>query len=199
MATSGTATITAGNTTVTVDHTYGSDDFEVILTPLDDLGGRTAYPSGKTDTQFVINISSMDLADHSFDWILAEGTPAAAAEEDHYCTVQQVREVLRIDDDDVEHDAEILNCIIGVEEQLKTELRIGELDVPDTASPDSYPNLNEAAYYLAAYHFKNRSSNSAKDTQIAVEKYFNPGRLAMRKHTNYYGDRGAAFRTGNAT
>jgi hypothetical protein len=184
MATSGQATITAGNTSVTVDHTFGVDTFEAILTPLDDLGGRTFYPSNKTATQFDINISDMDFADHSFDWILVEGTPSPAAEEDHYCTVAQVKEVLRIQTDIVAHDAEILNCIIGVEEELKTELRAKDMTVPDSASPDSDPMLNKAAYYLSAYEFRDRASNSTADTEKEKRKFYDKGRLAMDKHIN---------------
>jgi len=66
----GTATITAGNTSVTVPHGLSTTPTlaDISITPLDDLGGRSSWPSDPGVTNFKINLSSMDLSDHLFSW-----------------------------------------------------------------------------------------------------------------------------------
>lgn len=71
--TSGSATITAGNTYADVAHGLGTtpDINKIKPTPLDDLGGRDVWISNVGGTTFRINISGMDLdADHSFGYII---------------------------------------------------------------------------------------------------------------------------------
>ena len=72
MVTNGSATIVAGDTQVTVTHTYGDVPPIVSLESQDDLGGRGAWvpPSSKTAATFVIQISSPDMADHVFGWAI---------------------------------------------------------------------------------------------------------------------------------
>jgi len=73
MATSGVATITAGNTFVVVDHTYGSIPLAVNWEALSALGGRDVWISDKTATQFTINISMADPLDSfDFSWAIIE-------------------------------------------------------------------------------------------------------------------------------
>ena len=64
----GTATITVGLTSVVVNHSLGVSPPHVALEQQDDLGGRDVWISGKSSTQFTINISSVDFTDHVFKW-----------------------------------------------------------------------------------------------------------------------------------
>lgn len=63
----GTATITAGNTEVTVTHNKGVANTPRVV-PLDDLGGRSFWvPEGDIGVNsFKILISSADFSDHKF-------------------------------------------------------------------------------------------------------------------------------------
>jgi hypothetical protein len=72
MATHGTATISAGDTSVLVHHTLGSTStsYKVALGNLDDLNGRSIFVNEKGVASFKINISSQDLADHQFKWVI---------------------------------------------------------------------------------------------------------------------------------
>ena len=65
--TRGTATITAGNTTVTVTHGLGSTPAYVTATPGADPGSRF-WVSSKGATTFVINLSSAAGGSVAFDW-----------------------------------------------------------------------------------------------------------------------------------
>lgn len=69
---SGTATITAGNTTVAVTHgsfwTPGDDD--VRVTPLDNLNGRSFWVDTIGALTFNINMDVADIGDHEFNWQL---------------------------------------------------------------------------------------------------------------------------------
>ena len=64
----GTATITAGQTTVDVTHGLAAAPTRVILTPTTALGGKFAYVSAKAASTFTITIDSASEADISFDW-----------------------------------------------------------------------------------------------------------------------------------
>lgn len=66
VAESHNVTITAGNLSVTVTHTLGSIPANVIVTELDDLAGRQTSISDRTLTTFVLNMNSIDFADHQF-------------------------------------------------------------------------------------------------------------------------------------
>ena len=63
----GTTTIIAGQTLIVVAHTLGTIPTIVEVTPTSDLGGRSWHVTNKTTTQFTLNISGMDIANHTFD------------------------------------------------------------------------------------------------------------------------------------
>lgn len=67
---SGTATIPAGSTYVDVSHGLNitPEISRIVVTPLDNLGGKNFWISNVTNTTFRINISSADTVDHSFAW-----------------------------------------------------------------------------------------------------------------------------------
>jgi hypothetical protein len=68
----GQATITSGNTAVTVNHGLNRSTYSVGLAPTADPGGRF-WISGKTAAQFTINISvAAGIGGAPFDW-LAKG------------------------------------------------------------------------------------------------------------------------------
>ena len=54
-----TATISAGDTTVVVDHNIGATPY-VTITPQSNIGGRNVWVNTKTATQFTIHIDSAD-------------------------------------------------------------------------------------------------------------------------------------------
>lgn len=64
---SGTATITAGNTSVTVSHGLVSTPSKVIVTPIGDPGARF-WVANKTATTFDIVVAAAPTADIQFDW-----------------------------------------------------------------------------------------------------------------------------------
>lgn len=71
MAGSGTAIIPAGNTYIDVAHGLATtpDISQISLTPQDDLGGRTYWPSNVGQATFRINMSFADPdTNHSFSW-----------------------------------------------------------------------------------------------------------------------------------
>lgn len=73
-----TATIPAGQTYVDSPHGLGyTPDYEnIVVNPLDDLGGRSWWKSDFGATTFRINIDSIDFADHLFSYtILVEPLP----------------------------------------------------------------------------------------------------------------------------
>lgn len=79
----GSATILAGNTYVDVPHGLSAPPTidQIIITPQDDLAGRTAWPSNPGASTFRINISTVDPdVNHVFSWqIPSEGEPAPPA------------------------------------------------------------------------------------------------------------------------
>jgi hypothetical protein len=90
----GTATIPAGQTFVVVNHGISSTPSlsQIGLTPQDDLGGRSYWPSNPAPTTFQINIGSEDVTNHMFSWfIVGVGAPAAGAA---YITTSDVQEHL---------------------------------------------------------------------------------------------------------
>jgi hypothetical protein len=64
----GTATITAGATTVDVTHGLAAAPTRVLLSPTTATGGKDFYVSAKGATTFTITIDSAHSADISFDW-----------------------------------------------------------------------------------------------------------------------------------
>ena len=66
---SGTATITAGNTSVDVTHGLAGTPTRVYLTPTTDTAGKRYWVSAKGSTTFTITIDSSHTADISFDWL----------------------------------------------------------------------------------------------------------------------------------
>lgn len=89
-------TIIAGNTYVTVVHTLTSTPTlkDITLQPQDDLGGRTCWPSDITSTNFRINISSMDLADHTITATIVYETVIAGSPT--YCSHDDVKAYSKI-------------------------------------------------------------------------------------------------------
>lgn len=76
----GSAIIIAGNTYVDVPHGLSTPPTidQIIITPQDDLGGRTFWPSDVGPTTFRINIGSTDLVDHVFSFqIITQAAPPA--------------------------------------------------------------------------------------------------------------------------
>jgi hypothetical protein len=69
---SGNATIAAGNTSVTVNHSLGNGlTPKVLLQPVQKMGSLNWWVSGKSATQFTINISQASAGSAlSFDWIV---------------------------------------------------------------------------------------------------------------------------------
>lgn len=67
---SGTATITAGSTSVSVTHGSGvvPGDDDVRVTPLDNLNGRSFWVDTIGAVVFKINIDVGDIGDHTFNW-----------------------------------------------------------------------------------------------------------------------------------
>jgi len=65
---SGTATITAGNTSIDVTHGLAGTPTRVYLTPTTDTAGRRYWVSAKGSSTFTITIDSSHTADISFDW-----------------------------------------------------------------------------------------------------------------------------------
>jgi len=65
---SGSATITAGQTSTTVNHGLHVTPARVILTPVTDTGGKRYWISAKTSSTFTITIDSIYASDISFDW-----------------------------------------------------------------------------------------------------------------------------------
>ena len=69
---SGSAIIVAGETSVTVPYTLSPQPLfnQIYVTPSDDLAGRTfsLNPDTFTAASFEIDIDSIDMADHGFNW-----------------------------------------------------------------------------------------------------------------------------------
>jgi len=72
---SGTATITAGQTSVNVTHNLAATPTRVQLTPTTDTGGKRYWISAKGASTFTITIDSTYTSDIIFDWraIVGEG------------------------------------------------------------------------------------------------------------------------------
>lgn len=66
--TRGSATITSGNTSVTVTHNLSDTPYAVILTPTSLTGSKDYYVSAKTSSTFTITINSAYASNISFDW-----------------------------------------------------------------------------------------------------------------------------------
>jgi hypothetical protein len=94
---SGTATVIAGATTVTVTHSlgYAPTLTKIMLQPQDDIGGRTLWADTATATTFVINMSSMDIADHIIGWLINQYS-AAAIPTTLYCNADLVKALSQI-------------------------------------------------------------------------------------------------------
>ncbi|MFA5306636.1 MAG: hypothetical protein WC365_04245 [Candidatus Babeliales bacterium] len=91
MTTSGTATITAGNDSVIVEHTYGDDDFVVVWNTSRDVG--TVTITDKSSTQFTITISNIEFEeDTSIAWAITTGIREADTlpSANQYCTISNV-------------------------------------------------------------------------------------------------------------
>jgi len=66
----GTASITSGNTTVTVTHGLSGTPSSVVVTPQDEVKGRDFWVHTVGAATFVIEISQVDLVDaHGFYWV----------------------------------------------------------------------------------------------------------------------------------
>ena len=94
----GSATVAAGSTSVTVLHGLSSTPGlkDISLTPQDDLGGRGYWASNPTATQFTINISTQDLANHVFSWMISysatiTGGGGGSSPAGTYCTTDDIK------------------------------------------------------------------------------------------------------------
>lgn len=102
---SGSATVLAGNTSVTVTHTlgYAPDVTKIFLQAGDDLGAKHFLPcTNPTSTTFNINIDSADSIDHLVNWFINQfpnPTPAATA----YCSPADVEALAQIKYDQFEY------------------------------------------------------------------------------------------------
>ena len=67
-ATTGTATVLAGNTSVTVTHGHVGVPTTVQITPLAPVSGRDYWADTIGAATFNLNISSADAVDHAFSW-----------------------------------------------------------------------------------------------------------------------------------
>jgi hypothetical protein len=65
---SGTAVISSGGTSVTVSLQSIGVTPHVFLEPLSNLGGRSVWISGKSQTGFTINVSSSGGSSFTFGW-----------------------------------------------------------------------------------------------------------------------------------
>jgi hypothetical protein len=95
----GTATITAGNTSVTVPHGLSTTPTlaDISITPLDDLGGRSSWPSDPDTTNFKINLSFIDLSNHLFSWgVVYEVVVAGGGGSGYACTSTDVKAYSKI-------------------------------------------------------------------------------------------------------
>ncbi len=65
-----TATVTAGNAGVVVTHglLWVPTIDDILLTPNDDLGGRSFWVSNVGALTFTINMNPIDIVDHTFTW-----------------------------------------------------------------------------------------------------------------------------------
>ncbi len=86
MATSGTQTVSAGASSVTVDHTYGAEPPVVAIEPQTFLRGNS-YVISKTSTQFTLTFESPLYEDFTFDWATLGTAAAAAPSANQYCTI----------------------------------------------------------------------------------------------------------------
>src|SRR3990170_5363340 len=89
MATSGTSTITAGESSKVVDHTYGTSSFTVIPNFDRDVG--TVWFTAKTATQFTIHITNVDLeADTDFTWAIAGVSAVSEPSATQYAVIANI-------------------------------------------------------------------------------------------------------------
>lgn len=86
MATSGISSISAGESSKTVTHTYGDDDFTVMYNFGRDVG--SVWITGKSATEFTINITNVDIENTtSFTWAIAVGAQEVTTPSTNYYAV----------------------------------------------------------------------------------------------------------------
>lgn len=92
MATSGVATVLAGESSVSVAHSFGSSSFVVQINTTRDVGAVTY--TDKTASSFTINISNMDFeADTVIDWSLLTVDNTVAPSATQYCLVASITDM----------------------------------------------------------------------------------------------------------
>jgi len=64
----GIATIYTGSVSTTINHGLDDTPLYILISPMDDIGGRNYWSSDITASSFVLNISGQDLSSHSFSW-----------------------------------------------------------------------------------------------------------------------------------
>lgn len=141
MSVNGSDTITAGNTYVDVPHGLGytpnTDD--IYVTPNDNLGGRSFWKSDIGSSTFRINISSMDLVDHTFSYTITLTGVGC----------NDVRDVIHITSTDIP-DAKIAKMLKRAEVTL--ELETGEeIDYTDCTDAQKEFITILAAMYAVCY------------------------------------------------
>ncbi len=79
-----------------------------------------------------------------------------------YCTVADVKEILRIAADNALSDVEIERCITSADRYLRIEAEAAGLTIPD-AVPEA---VEEASKHLAAWFFRRRADPPSQDQAL---------------------------------
>jgi hypothetical protein len=175
-----TATVLAGETYVDVPHglsTVPTAD-DISITPKDDLGGRSWFIDPIDATNFRLNISSLDLADHVFGYHLFVSDSYAPAA-DRYGILNTVKNLLLIDLSETTYDTQIDVIIKAADNIINNALeRCGET-VPLT-SPDDI--IHDISNYLAAGLYKQKDVPDEK-----VHSFYTVGMNMLNSYiANHY-------------
>lgn len=140
----GSATILAGNTYVDVLHglSFTPTIDEIVLTPQDDLAGRTFWPSNPASTTFRINISMIDPdVDHAFTYqiIVSPGPTSPTG------NAARVRLRLGLTVEDIS-DVDVEVFIGEAAAWLSDQIRV-TLDMEDCSEAEANAIANLAAIY----------------------------------------------------
>jgi hypothetical protein len=146
---SGSATITKTNVFVEVPHGLGfaPDLDDITVTPKDDLGGRSYWPSDPTITSFRININVPDPeSDHLFGYTI---TTDEDSEELVCVTPESVRRRINVTES-VVSDEIVSEFITDAGETLELETGL-TINPVNCTKAQAVPIRNLAAVYCGAY------------------------------------------------
>lgn len=168
---SGTATVTAGNSSVTVTHTlgYAPDVNKIFLQAASDLGGVYFLPcTNPTATTFDINLSSIVMSNVDVNYIINQVALGTILGTITTATVDAVKKILTIPDTDTSYNVEIAECIVSSDAYVVSLLGQAGLTMPATIPQ----NLIDASNYYAAWMFrKRRDVQSAWIFFLDAEKF----------------------------